>query len=548
VTGSDTCRFGHVFEVYDHDGNGAPNGEVRKKIEKGEISSFSELEQHTGTDRLASVMGDTYKKLKVSANSQGTPYTVAWACADKLDEEVGYNTEKSVEDIFVSPQSNLHDEFVQRKQQAEQRLNQTLGNLSERRQQKHLLEHDIRKLRSRVEAMNSRDETQIKADFVELVDGAGGGAQQGSDEAPLKTLRDQNIYPSIVADFFEMEGIDDLKTAEQKDAEDAEDGKLASLPASEKAILRKKWVMYEKWKDLYGSEIQRKLQDLKGQLKNVERSIQEVEDWIEPYARDVAMINQTSEDQLADMMSFYPTLRGSANMRRDLEFVLWKPLKNEGEAMRVVEDDEEATHFRIIVIMAVHVNLASGEQPNVPGGPSSATIEYYPGIVCRHVFERIFMEKIEKQKNRFRDMVEDYAGDLESEMGQKLRDAREDAGLSVRELREAVGEELGEQPPLEISSIIRRVEDGIDQPERISEEFGEQYLEAMESVLEMSFDESGDEEEMLSGAEKKIMKFMGQTDEYVIPDRADPLYDLLMEIKFDYYYGFKLGLGLYTMK
>lgn len=541
MSSRDTCKFGHVFDVYDHDEEAEePNGEVRKKIRKGEIQSLEELRNETGTDNLASVMGDTYKQLKISANTQGMPYTVAWTCADKFDEDLEYNVHKTTEDIFVSPQSNLHDEFVQRKQQAEQRLNQTLGNLAERRQQKHLLEHDIRKLRSRVEALNSGDETQIKADFVELVDGAGAGGQQGGDEAALKFYRDNNLYPSIVADFYEMDAVEDL----------SDDGKLAHLPANEKAILRKKYVMYEKWKDLYGSEIQRKLKELKKELANVERSVEEVKDWLEPYARDAAMINQTSTDELEDKMTFYPTLRGSANMRRDLEFVCFRPMRKDGEVMRIQEEEnEETTHFRVILIQAVHVNLAAGEQPNSPAqGPSSVTVSFFPGIVCKHVFERIFREKIDRQKNHFENMVEDYRGELNSESGEKLREAREESGLSVRELREEIGKELGEDPPLELSSTIRRIEDGIDQPEELREQYGEKVLEAVESVLEISFSGDPDREEMYGDAEAALRKFMGQDDEYVIPEGEDPLYDLIMEIKFDYYYDYKLALGLYTVK
>lgn len=549
----ETCHFGHVFEVYDRDGTGEPGAggefgaELRKKIVEGKLRSFEEYEQEAGTEKLLPLLGDAYKTLKVSANSQGTPFTVSWTCADKLDEDLNYTVEKVSEDIFVAPQNQLHQEFMQRKQQAEQRVNQTLSSLSDLRKTKHMLEHDIRKLRSRAESFGTRDETQLKADFVELVDGAGGGAQQGADEASLKTLRDQNLYPSIVADFFEMEGLDDLKKADQ--LESKHDGKLARLPANEKAILKKKWVMYEKWKDLYGSEVQRKLQELKGQLKNVERSIDETERWLQPYVRDVVMINQESPDTLADNMTFYPAIRGTATMRRDVSFIAYRPLKNTGDNLQVVDDESEATHYRIIHVYSVHVNIAGGEQPNSPaGGPSSAKIFYRPSIVCRHVFENFFEAKIDKQKNRFRNLLRDYVGDLDDTKGKKIKQAREKKNWSVRKLRQEIGEDVGEQAPLELSSYIRRVEDGLDDPGVIAEEFGEDYLTAMEELLAIDFHGERHEDEMYHGISKTLRKFTGQTDPYVIPDTEDPLFDLLMEMKFKYYYDYKLALGLYTMK
>jgi len=51
--------------------------------------------------------------------------------------------------------------------------------------------------------------------------------------------------------------------------------------------------MYEKkWKDLYGSEVQRKLNELKSQLRNIERSLEQTKEWLQPYVRDIKMINQ----------------------------------------------------------------------------------------------------------------------------------------------------------------------------------------------------------------------------------------------------------------
>jgi len=546
----DTCKFGHVFQVHDVDGDegGPPNSGIRDKILNEEVWSLEDLESENGSIKLWTIMGDPYKTLKVSATSQGTPYIVSWTCADKLEEENDYHASKSAEDIFIAPQANLHQEFMQRKQQAEQRLNQTLGNLAERRQQKHLLEHDIRKLRSRVEALRSGDETRIKSDFIELVDGAGGGAQQGADEMPLKSLRDNNIYPSIVADFYEMEELDDLKTADQKEEENAEDGKLAHLPANEKAVLKKKWVLYEKWKDLYGSEIQRKLQDLKGQLKNVERSIQEVEDWVQPYVRDAQMINQETTDKLAEDMDFHPAVRGTASMKREIEFVLYKPIRNTGKKFEVNVPEEEATHFRIIVIHSVHVNLAGGEQPNSPAnGPSAAKIFYYPAIVCKHVFENIIKPKTDYQKEKFRRMVEDYTGDIDASQGDEYKEAREDNEWSVRQLRKQIAEYIGEEPPLELSSFIRRIEDGLDEPEILREEFGGEYMEAYHDLLDLEREEEK-RPDVYGDMERAVRRFLGETDPYDIPDGTDPLFSLKMELKFNYYYDYKLGLGLFTMK
>jgi len=548
----DTCRFGHTFEVYDRDqaSHTPGNSEIRDKIKTGEIDSMEGVrEELDGPPLLRRILGDAYKNLNVAANSQGTPYIVSWACADSFDEDMDYNVSKTNEDIFVAPQSNLHQEFMQRKQQAEQRLNQALGSLADRQEQKHMLEHDIRKLRSRAEAIDSRDEIQLKSDFVELVDGAGGGAQQGADEMPLKSLRDQNLYPSIVADFYEMRGLDDLKDPEDSEFENP---RLNQVPANEKAILKKKWVMYEKWKDLYGSEVQRKLNDLKGQLQNLERSIDDIKNQLRPYVRDMSMINPEDRQLLEEGLEFYPTIQGTASMRRDIEFVCYYPLKRTEYDLEMTQDEDEATHYRVVVIHSVHVSLADGAQPNSPDGPSSATIFYFPAVVCEHVFENIFRDKINEKSDRLNSMLDDYIGEFDpsDSEGIKFKNARDQKNWSVRKLRKKVEEEVDEEVPIELSAVIRRVEDGLEEPEVIREDFGEDIFDEIVDLLDVDLETEHESEMMYEGFTKTWKELTGAKgdDPYSIPPEADPLDDLTEELKFSYYWDFKLGFGLYTMK
>ncbi len=543
----DTCHFGHVFRVYDYDEDkeGPGGGEIRDQIRSGEIKDLDDLKKEMESELpdpsfLRPIMGDHYKRLKVAAGSQGTPYLVSWLCADKLDEDNHYEVSKTQEKIYVSPQSNVHGEMTQRKQQAEQNVKQTMQGYQQLKKQKHMLEHDIRKLRSRAEAFESGDETQLKGDFIELVDGAGAGGQQGGDEAALKFYRDNNIYPSIVADFNEMDSVDDLTG----------DGHLADLPENEKAILKKKYTMYEKWKDLYGSEIHRKLNDLKAELNRIERSIEETEEWLAPYVRDLEMINQESQEEMAEHLSNYFTLTGTSTMFRNMEFIAYRPLKNEGE-LKVIDDEEEATHFRIIYIHSVHVNLASPEQPQTPAeGPSAAEVYWFPAIVCRHVWENIFKEKIDMRKEQYKDLMDDYTGDFEpSDAGKKLKDARTAENMSVRDLRARISEEVDEEPPIRLSASIRRIEDGLDDFSAIEEEFesGKDYVEAIKDILEIEFEDTEEDSDMYQGVEKTLRNFTGQVDEFVI-DEDNAMTQLQNEMKFKYYWDFKLDIGLNTMK
>jgi len=555
------CKFGHVFQIMNEDKNGAASShkvgdtDVVEAIEKGEIKDLSDVKELTGDDTafLRPIMGEQFKKVKVSSGSQGTPYTWILVAADNWDEDLDYEVNKTMEKIHVSPHNTMHDEFMQRKRQAEQRVNQTLSGLSDLRKQKHMLEHDIRKLRTRVEALREGDETQLKSDFVQLVDGAGAGGQ-GADEQAMRFLRDNDIYPTIVADFSEMDSLKDLKSEDNGGT-----GKMANLPANEKAILKKKFTMYEKWKDLYGSEIQRKLNELKSQLRNIERSLDQTKQWLQPYVRDIKMINQKSQEDLGDDITKYMAFNGYATQFKDLEFICHKGMvKNEGTLVEA--GDEEPSHYKIIYIHAVHVNIAGGENPNSPSqGPTAGVVMWFPAIVCKHVFENIFEQKINKSKNEFDEMMADYVGDFESTEGTELKRHREDEEVSIHHLREKVQEKLEEMAEeddevdthvdIEFSATIRRVEDGFEDPEHIADVYSDNHLKAIDEILDTNFAESDEEEEdeMLSGFNKKLQMFTGNYGDFYI-DGDDPLMDLKNEFKFRYYYDLKLGFGLHTMK
>lgn len=557
---ADGPEFRHIFKVYDEDGTGEARGaDTREDIKDGEISDLDELQEEDKA--LGDIVGDPYKTLKVVSGTQGTPYTTILQAVDKFDDDWEWEIPKTEEKMFVTPESNLHNEFMQRKQQAEQNVRQAMQGLEQLRKQKHLLQHDVRKLRSKVEDMRTGEETTIKGDFIELVDGAGQSARQGGDSMALKAYRDQNIYPSIVADFNEMESIDDLLTAEKKaekhggDPEDYEDGPLASIPENEKAILKKKYTMYEKWKDLYGSEIQRKLEDIKKELRRVERAEEEQKESVAPYVRDMVMINQKSQEELADDMQRYFQYRGYSTQFREMEFIAYQPcVKHHGDIEET--DGDHVTHYKVVYVKAVHVNIAGGENPNSPAeGPTIAKVMWHPMFMDKFIFEDFFEKKIDRKANQFESLMEDYTGEFENEAGEEFQEAREKAGLSIRKLRQKIGEEIGESPPLELSSTIRRIEDGFDRPEVIKTEYddGEKYLEIIDDLIDTSY-ASGEEEERDGGRfedlKDEIKLFTGQEDEYYVSEgEVDDLHaDLLNRMKFSYYFDLKLTLGLKTMK
>ncbi len=534
----DGPAFGHVF-------NTGGRSDWEEEVQKGEIKDLEDVrDKEKGPGSLKGLMGggDSWKTLKVKSGTQGgAPYGLAINAPDKFDDDLDYTVEKVEESVYVSPQSQVHNQLMQQKQNAEQRVKETKRNLSELLKQKHMLEHDIRKLRSRIEDIREDNETRIKADFVELVDGAGAAGGQGGDRAALKFLRDNNIYPSIVADFNEMDSLEDLKSEEEGGT-----GKLEHLPANVKAVLKKKYAMYEKWKDLYGSEVKRKLDELKGELQGIERAIEETEEYLEPYVRDMEMINNKSQSELAEDMRRHIQLRGYSSLFTTREYIIYRPLKNTGEDVIVTEDEDEATHYRVVYIFMAHANLAGGEEPSSPqGGPDVVKVFWYPAIVDKFVFERIFRARIDEMEEDLTRKIQEYTGKIDTKKGKKLSDSRSEKGMSVADLREKMGEKLDRNMDLEVSAKIRRVEDGLDD---IDDIFSRKEIEAIDEILGTALTPGKEKsEEFYTGITADMKKFTGQVDDYYI-DSSVPYYDLTNEMTFRYYYDLKIGLGLFTMK
>jgi hypothetical protein len=198
----------------------------------------------------------------------------------------------------------------------------------------------------------------------------------------------------------------------------------------------------------------------------------------------------------------------------------------------------------------MHVVQAQGDQPN-QAGAGIGVVFWRPAIVCKHVFDRIFEPKIEEANELVERMHSNYVGEFEPGDGQKFKDARNEQELSVREVRERVTEEISDRVPVEFSSKLRRVEDGLDEPESIAEDFSEEHLEALESILDIEIGEDEEDgDEMYSGITESLAKFTGKTDPFYLDreERKDAIRDFMTEFRFNYYFDYKINLGMHTMK
>ncbi len=214
-----------------------------------------------------------------------------------------YIVQKANEWIEISP---VHQQYYQlthkQKQEIEAHIKASLGSVAQAVSDLELLEHDLRRYREFLDYFNydynketgdvfeikepdkkkekeewekekKSGEHSLKALFMDQVDYHVGSTGQGPGRMSMSFMQQQNIMPTIVQDFFEMNSTDDLDKAPR----------LKSLPVVEKNMLRTKWNAYHEWKKLFGSEIMRRFKNIFRLVKSREASVESYREWLKPY-------------------------------------------------------------------------------------------------------------------------------------------------------------------------------------------------------------------------------------------------------------------------
>ena len=417
---------------------------IRKIARSDDLSDYSEVSADKGGPEVAEKYldknqpnGEPYvgaegddkhqRFLVISASSQGAPLSIYMKFSSLIGEE-GYDKHKVKENFKASTGSQLEQEMNQRHQQAQQQVNRSLGGLEDLYKKKQLLEHDLRKLEQKKEhygvnpddydskkelkkalkrlgktdeeledkskdeleeiAEESQKEEALKADFVDEVD-------QHTGRNSILQMQANNIFPSITADFYSMKSLKDLT-----------DGHLSELPEQEKAMLRKKWKLYQKWKEKFEGGLNSKLDTIRKRLNSVETSIQQTKEFLRPYVETIRVM-QGDFDEKMDLIDENELYQGYSSAIRTIKMI----------AEKVVNTDSSGSpaHRDVIVANVTHINLAGPDQPQSPSrGPSKIKIKFKSYLVCEHIFQEVFQPQIDARRNDVERYIKGLIGeDLE---------------------------------------------------------------------------------------------------------------------------------------
>ncbi len=182
-------------------------------------------------------------------------------------------------------------------------------------------------------------EMELKTTFVDEVDFHAGGGAQGAGRLSMAFMRNNNIMPTIVDDFFRMKSKDDLE----------KDPSIKNIPTVEKRMLEVKWNAYQDWLGYFTNNVKRRMDALRTLLKSREKTLDEYREWLKPAIARYKMITDSLE-RASDRKSAY-TMRlrtsGVATSYNSILLWFWKEFQPP-EPHRVPQELIEKSGVRAI--------------------------------------------------------------------------------------------------------------------------------------------------------------------------------------------------------
>ncbi len=251
----------------------------------------------------------------------------------------GWTVTKVMETLDVTPVHHQYYELTHgRKEALEAKIREGLVKISQSIADLELVEHDLLKYedfkeqlenaqkkidekaepkeKEKAEEEKKKAEMALKTVFMEEVDYHAGGAAQGPGRLSMAFLRNHNIMPTVVDDFFRMTSKEDLK----------KDPTLKDLPKVEQRMLEVKWDAYQDWLGFFKSNVTRRIEALNTLKRSREKTLEEYREWLKPtIARHKIIVDSLeSESARKGALSSYVRLNAMALSSHKVKIWFWK--------------------------------------------------------------------------------------------------------------------------------------------------------------------------------------------------------------------------------
>lgn len=249
-----------------------------------------------------------------------------------------FNVKKVDESVEVSPMyKGFYEMVMNEKQNIEIKVKKVIDDIISHTSELELILHDIRRYKefydyfdySNSEEKRKPDEHSLKAVFIDMVDYHSGEGTPG--RLSMSFMQQNNIFPTIIQDFYQMNSIDDIKT----------NPRLSGLANVEKDMLKTKYKAYTDWKSLFGNEVRKRYERLKQLADSKEAMINKSREWIKPYIARHKLLKEGMSDESARTdrllsefnLNVQPTSATSITVWAWKEFPIQEFFKTPGELM-----------------------------------------------------------------------------------------------------------------------------------------------------------------------------------------------------------------------
>ncbi len=196
-----------------------------------------------------------------------------------------FNFRKVDEWVEISPvHKGFYDLVMSQRQALESKVKGAIDEIIKQSGDLELLEHDLRRYREFKDYFDNNDEHSLKAIFIDQVDYYTGEGAPG--RLSMVFFQQQNIFPTIIQDFYEM-----------RSEEDLEKGRLGRLPKVEKDVLRTKWRAYQEWKRMFRDEVEKRFQRIGQLVESKRRLLESMREGIKPYIARLKLLRQGLQSQ-----------------------------------------------------------------------------------------------------------------------------------------------------------------------------------------------------------------------------------------------------------
>ncbi len=314
-----------------------------------------------------------------------TALTAITGLMNNLANRWEFTVKKVDEWIEISPSHPMYQSIVRQKQDIIRQVKEGLSHVDRAISDVELLMHDQRKYKIIMDFIANEDNHSLKAMFIDQVD------VNLPEGVSLRSIAPR--WPTIIADFMELEDDDDTKEKVQKKLETS---------MAEAVVLATKVKLYKKWRKYFGDQVKERYKHILERLFGRKASIEEYRNWIRPLIRRILQIREVDDKFLA-MHKNVPVGAGMPVAFQYIEYWAWTTMEGleRSEHHKPPREYYETKGTRQTAKgFWPTVRIREGEEPRFPIEPYDDVVKKFIPEIEKHHGVKITEEDVLEARRR----------------------------------------------------------------------------------------------------------------------------------------------------